>query len=186
MNRLNDFDVNADNLRVDVPENTILTIARMISGSDRDLIESIKAYLDDAETYLDNNKGFFEQREGVDLEDTELVSWIALIKELKLARYVYEFKWKEDLDKFLSTLKESEEVKMKDLPLIKEWFSPDETVVEWCEILDKKWESFGVCIAAIDLDCDSYILFPCDMVKFHNLNALSQITKHRIDLGKNM
>lgn len=185
----NVFDGNDDNLNVDAPENLVQTIARIISDDDVTVISNLKGYLKDTETYFENHKNSFKQRGFVDLEDgkdTELISWIALVDELKSARYIYEFEWKEELDNFLSTLGESEEVKRKKLLLNSEWFERDNTVVEWCEILDKKWEPAGVCMAAIDLAYDCYILFPCDMVKFHNLSALTKTIEHRIDLGKNM
>ena len=46
------------------------------------------------------------------------------------------------------------------LELSDKWFDEDESVPQWCNILDKKWLSEAAYVAGIDIDSDSYVIFP--------------------------
>lgn len=59
-------------------------------------------------------------------------------------------------------------------------------ITEWCDILDKKWEAEKVCVAAFDIDSDSYVIFPCLIEEFAELKKLAVQSGQRIDLVKNM
>lgn len=62
----------------------------------------------------------------------------------------------------------------------------DESVPQWCNILDKKWLSEDGYVAGIDIDSDSYVIFPSQRKTLKKLVLLGKQLNHRFDLAKNL
>ena len=59
-------------------------------------------------------------------------------------------------------------------------------MTEWCHVIDQKLADQHYCLASMDIDSDSYVIF---MIKTSYFNELVEITEaigYRIDLTKNM
>ena len=65
-------------------------------------------------------------------------------------------------------------------------FQQQDSIPQWCEILDKKWEKSGYVLAAFDIDSDSYVMFICQKNFLKKLKALAESLGFRIDLSMNM
>ena len=70
------------------------------------------------------------------------------------------------------------------LELNPDWLDEDEDISAWCGVLTEKWE--GVCAAAIDIDSDSYVLFPTAAAQLADLQRLAGEIGHRIDAAERM
>lgn len=92
-------------------------------------------------------------------EDAEEVRWLALVDILEVNGYVCERDWKDELEDFVYFIGNVKGVKSKELPIVSEWFSEDDAVADWCKVMDEKWKDKGVCVAAIDIESDSYVFF---------------------------
>ena len=66
------------------------------------------------------------------------------------------------------------------------WFDEDGDITVWCGVLAKKWETQGVRMAAVDIDSDSYVLFPALTAPFPALQTLAEEIGHRIDFVEKM
>ncbi len=119
-------------------------------------------------------------------DDEEEATWIALVDILEENGYVCERDWKDELEEFVYFLGNLKGIKTRELSVNKEWFLEDDDVGEWCKILGEKWKEKGVCVAAIDIDSDSYVLFPYEVEKMDGLCDLAEQLERRIDLAENM
>ena len=90
------------------------------------------------------------------------------------------------IEDFLYFVRELKGMRDAALPLEAEWFDKNADVSEWCAIIDGKWKSSGICLAGIDIESDSYILFPCRDDKLDKLKKLAKIVSCRIDYAKNL
>lgn len=63
-------------------------------------------------------------------------------------------------------------IKDNHLPLDEDWFDEDAEITDWCGVIDGKRASQNMCVAAIDIESDSYVLFLC------NINVLHKILQY--------
>ena len=166
----------------------IETIAGIISNNDSEVLKRVKMCLEDTEAYFEEYADAFEER-GIDEFDEDAIGeiqWLAMVDILEANQYVCERDWEDELEDFLHFVGELKGVKAKKLPLEQEWVNEDEAVSAWCATIDAKWMSSGMCLAAIDIDSDSYVLFPCENDKCKELGILAEAASYRIDCAKNM
>ena len=166
-----------------------VAIAAAISADDKAVIARMKDCVSNTKAYVQKNEERFEERgfEIEDLEDEEEeIRWLALVDILEENEYVCERDWKDELEDFVYFVGNLKSVKARALPLEKEWFDEEGNVVDWCKVLDEKWKDLGCCVAAIDIDSDSYVLFAYDVDKVDKLCELAEELDRTIDWAKNM
>ena len=74
----------------------------------------------------------------------------------------------------------------KNLQMEDDWFDEEDTITNWCSILDRRWEIEGFCVGGIDIDSDSYVLFICEVETLKELTKWSNRIDQRIDHAKNL
>ena len=58
-------------------------------------------------------------------------------------------------------------------------FIEDDNIIGWCKYLDNKWADENVCIGMININSDSYIIFPIDCDVLEELEDLADsIDRH--------
>ena len=87
----------------------------------------------------------------------------------------------EDFSYFMKSLAEKKNLQMED-----DWFDEEDTITNWCSMLDRKWETEGFCVGGIDIDSDSYVLFICEVETLKELTKWSNRIDQRIDHAKNL
>ena len=75
-------------------------------------------------------------------------------------------------------------VKKYKLPLQDEWLKEDGDIPLWAQTLGQEGGARGFCLAAMDIDSDSYVLFPCQVRDLSSLITLSQKVNQRFDYAK--
>ena len=60
------------------------------------------------------------------------------------------------------------------LKLDPDWLDEDGDISEWCGVLTEQWSAQGVRMAAIDIDSDSYVLFPASAGQLAALQTLAE------------
>ena len=168
-------------------EVAIQTITAIISGNDSSVLEKVKDCLRDTESYFKEYANVFLERGIEKFDDLPLreLQRIAVVDILAENLYVCERDWKDEIDDFLYSVGELKGTKEQALPLKTEWFDSDGDISEWSAIIDGKWKSFGMCLAGIDIESDSYVLFPCKIDKLNELETLAKVVSYRIDYAKN-
>lgn len=182
-------DNNKSNQNVNISRDmSIKTIVSIISENDDKVLKRITDCLTDCETYFKNNADAFSERGILHFDKTLLskIQWLAMVDALEEGQYVCEQDWETESDDFVYFVKELKKIKETDLPLNIEWFDEDEDISTWCTIIDEKWKPFGMCMAGIDIESDSYVMFPCKDDKINKLKELAEQLSYRIDYAKNL
>lgn len=156
-------------IRMNTVENHLIyKIASLISDNDSDVIDELRQCIMDTSNYYSNHLAQYDERGMVydDGEEEEItdIQWIGMVDILIKNKYACECDWKADLtDEFLFNMEQIKGIKSNNLQLKEEWFDEGESITEWCEVIDEKWRTQNMCVAAIDIDSDSYVMFPCNM-----------------------
>lgn len=162
---------------------TYLEIAQLLT-SNQEILESLKVCFETPQTYFQEHADRYDER-CIDAEDDEAtLQWIGLADELLESGSFVELDWNTEREDFLYELESL--VKKYKLPLQEEWLKEDGDIPLWAQNLDQEWESRGFCLAAMDIDSDSYVLFPCQIKDLSSLITLSQKVNQRFDYAKNM
>lgn len=168
----------------------LLEIGMYISQEDEAVIKAMEQCLSDMDAYFAEHVEDFEDRgfEEEDLKeaDQQELQWIALADSLINHVYCCELDWKCDKEEFLDCVNELQGMEIYDLTLEDDWLDEDADVTEWCAVLDEKWQEKGVCMAALDIDSDSYVIFPMLESDFDKLIELAEQAGGRIALAKEM
>ena len=72
------------------------------------------------------------------------------------------------------------------LELDESWFDEDEDIPAWCTVLTEKWRSQEVRVAAININTDSYVLFPTTYAHLDELQKLAGKIGQCIDCVEQM
>ncbi len=168
-------------------EVAIQAITAIISENDSSVLEKVKGCLRDTKSYFKEYTDTFSERGIEKFDDLPLreLQRIAVVDILAENLYVCERDWKDELDDFLYFVGELKGTKEHTLPLKPKWFDRNGDISEWSAIIDDEWKSFGMCLAGIDIESDSYVLFPCKIDKWNELEALAKAVSYRIDYAKN-
>ena len=98
-------------------------------------------------------------------QDKEILELLSQYKEyvdsLIELDYAIEVEWKDNATIVANELAECKAVKRDSSLLNKGWFSPEESIMDGCRTLNKKWRNKGMCLAIMDIGSDSYVMFPC-------------------------
>ena len=162
----------------------MLEIAAIISNGDEAVLQEVAACTSDPAGYFAAHQERYEER-GVDApDDLGLVQWLGLVDILEEHGWVCERDWKDELEDFSYFVQNLHGFQQLGLELDPDWLDEDEDISAWCGVLTEKWE--GVCVAAIDIDSDSYVLFPTSTAQLADLQRLAGEIGHRIDAAERM
>ena len=165
---------------------TILEIARIISDGDQEVMGEAAECVSDPKRYFEVHIDRYEERGIEDSDDLELIQWLGLVDILESRGWVCERDWKDELGDFLHFMGKLTGMAANRLSLEREWFDEDGDIQQWCRILDGKWSAREICTAALDLESDCYVLFPCKKSDLEELRHLAGSIHRRIDLAARM
>ena len=168
-----------------VPLGSPLTeIAQIISGGDEAVLQEVAACAQDPKGWFESHQERYGERSVDSSDDPDLVQWLGLVDILEAHSWVCERDWKDELEDFLYFLQQLKGCQALQLTLDPDWFDEDDDISTWCGILSENWE--GVCVAAIDIDSDSYVLFPVAFPQLAQLQKLAEEIGHRIVAAERM
>ncbi len=147
-------------------------------------LSRLESCLKDPQEYFRANSDRYEDRgfEGDEADDK--IVWIGIADEMIVTGAAIELDWKEERDEFAQQMKALSDRHHLELKI--EWLKEEGDIPTWCSILDEKWLQQGFCVASMDIDSDSYILFVCMRETLEKVAALGKEVHHRFDLAKNM
>ena len=185
----------------------LLKIAQLISNNDSDVIIEVEECIDDIQKYVATHLEEYEDR-SMTLEDDseEDLQWLGMVNCLIRNNYVYETDDNVQITEFGWELKNlcgfkeyglSLDSKLLDVDYgvdrydineddedvfdydEEEDFIEDDNIIGWCKYLDNKWADENVCIGMININSDSYIIFPIDCDVLEELEDLADsIDRH--------
>lgn len=169
-------------------EHPIYQIAQEISHNDEEILKDMSACVLETKKYFKKHQDRYEERGMEDFDDYEEseVQWIGMVDVLFEANFVCECDYKEELEEFLCQLGELKGVGAKKLPLEEDWFDEEGDISTWCAIIDEKWAEYQMCVGGIDIDSDSYVIFPCALDSLAKLQKYAEQSGYSIDYARNL
>ena len=158
-------------------------LAKTISD-DKDFLQNMDRCFCHPREYFKDNADRYEERGITNRDAIDTFVWIALTDELLESGAAIELDWKEEEEEFLSSIEGL--ANENDLVVDDVLLDDEGDIPTWCKELDNKWMKDGYCIAGIDIDSDSYVLFVCKTDKLKRLTELAKSINHRIDFAQNM
>ena len=153
-------------------------------SDDKDFLQNMDRCFCHPREYFKDNADRYEERGITNRDAIDTFVWIALTDELLESGAAIELDWKEEKEEFLSSI---EGLANENNLVVDDVLLDDEgDIPTWCKELDNKWMKDGYCIAGIDIDSDSYVLFVCKTDKLKRLTELAKSINHRIDFAQNM
>lgn len=169
---------------------SLLKITNCITKQDAEVEKEVKKCMESFDAYYEAHIEGFEERgiEEEELEDyeEEELQWLALADLLVSRAYCCELDWKCYLEDFCECISQLQGVEEYNLTIEQEWFDEEGDVTDWCTVLEEKWKDQGMCIGALDLDSDCYVLFPVPSDELEQLIQWAEEIGQRIDHGENM
>ena len=164
----------------------LLEIVRIVCSNNPEILDSARKCIKNTEKYYQSHLEDYEAR-GMSLKNPPAsLQWMGCIDLLIHHQFACECDWCEELSGFLSAVSDLKTVKRHSLEIEESWFQQQDSIPQWCEILDKKWEKSGYVLAAFDIDSDSYVMFLCQKNFLKKLKDLAESLGFRIDLSMNM
>lgn len=167
------------------PENSpqaLLEIASIISNQDPDVLEEVRLCLKDTMQYAEMNCERYAQRYiELDLVEPELLRWIGLVDCLEYNGYVCERDWKDEKPDFVHFLKSCRGMARLGLTLDENWLDESTDISDWIHVINQHWATQACCVSVIDIDSDSYVLFPCTTAERAQLKELAAQLEQRIE-----
>ncbi len=163
---------------------TVAEIARIISSGDETVLRDITACTENPASWFTAHQDRYRERSVLSPNDPEAIQWLGLVDILEEHGWVCERDWKDELEDFSYFLQNLHGFQKLGLELDPDWLDEDEDISAWCGALTEQWE--GVCVAAIDIDSDSYVLFPTSTAQLADLQRLAGEIGHRIDAAERM
>lgn len=152
--------------------------------NDEALIAELKSCAENPKKYFSENAERYEERWFEGNESDDKIIWIGIADAMISAGEAVELDWKAELEEFLWNVRELSD--KHSLELRDEWFEENDDIPKWCKLLDDRWRERDFCIAAMDIDSDSYVMFVCRTDMQASLAAFSKELGHRFDFAKNM
>lgn len=164
----------------------LLEIIRIVSSNNPEIMELSRKCIKNTGKYYQGHLEDYASR-GIALKDSPaFLQWIGCVDLLIHYQFACECDWTEELTDFLSAVSDLKIVKRHSLEIEESWFNPQESIPQWCEILDKKWEKHGYVLAAFDINSDSYVMFLSQKNSLKKLKNLAESMGFHIDLSMNM
>lgn len=159
----------------------LIEIARIISDGDEDVLKEVTCCANTPDAWFSEHQEHYDDR-GISFEDgLAVVQWIGMVDILEDHNYVCERDWKDEKEDFLYFFSNLKGTKRLELELDPDWLDESGDIEQWCGVLDEKWADRQCCAAAIGIDSDSYVLFPCAMEQLERLGELAAVTDYRIE-----
>lgn len=156
-------------------QNSILHISKIISHNDSTVINEISNLMNNKDIYIKKSEREIDENCSVNT-----LFWLIMVDTLKKYNYICERDWKDEFEDFIYFLSN---LKNFDIDINYDIFNKDESIIEWCKIIDSKYEP--KCIGCIDIDSDSYVLFVSNNDEINELKQLSAEISKKIDYAKN-
>lgn len=179
-------------------------IVRTISGNDLSAVQEAQECVEQTMSWYQNHQDAYGER-GLDEECMEdgygprwmddegrmnNLRWIGIVDILIAHKYATErdhSDLKEDYVGMLTSLENFQKLLPDfDKSLLDGVLDEKGWIVPWFEQTDAVLSSQGCVVAALDIESDSYVIFPCRTEDLEKLAALAAATGNRIDYARNM
>ena len=165
-------------------DSKILKIAEILSNNCLEILVELSKCIENTEQYYKENRTkykIFQNIGGIITEeDYNCIQWIVLVESLVKQTIAAAFDWKCEFEDFSYFIKKASDKQRQKNPFCKTWFQEDDSIEEWCVLLNDKWKSKGLCLAQLEMESDTYIILPL------LFDDYKQVKKLACDIGQNI
>lgn len=167
-------------------DETFLKVVEIISNNDEAAVKQAKQCVTDIEHYFSEHIEAYEERGIEKIEDEEDTKWIGITDLLIDHSFACEVDYSAELEDFLFALNETKQMADVEFVLDEDGLDEEGEVTQWCHIIDQKLADQHYCLASMDIDSDSYIIFMIKTSQFEELVEMTEAVGYRIDVTTNM
>lgn len=151
-----------------------LQFAQIISSNDNAVLAQVRDLFEHTAVFLATHQERYDER-GIDTEQIskEKLYWISFADILIAHNYAADFDWKcelEDFEYFLKNLQKFKSYPTIDFPDL----DTNESIDLWIEQINTYWEHQPITLMLLDIDSDSYVVFPINKEYISFLKTKSQ------------
>lgn len=158
-NKGNPFRFHRPSVSADQIEAVIKT-AGLIACGDKEVIYAVRDMVISPMEYFAVHREEYLERGIDDWSNLEVVVWFGMVDILLRHHYATERDYKDEKEDFVYFLASLNNVKQNGLTVNPDILDEDESITWWCAAIDGEWEAAGYCMGCIDINSDSYVLFP--------------------------
>lgn len=158
-------------------------IAKLLPDGDA-LFAKVERCIDAPKQYLIDNMERFREREMDENERNCDIIWAAIANEMLDNGNVVEVDWEVTKQEFCLKMKGLAD--KYHLTLNEDWLNEDDEIDTWCDILNKQWADWGLCVAKFTIVCGNfgYLYFIYERQDVEKLSDLCMEVNQCIDVAK--
>ena len=159
------------------------TIAKLLPDGDA-LFAKVERCIDAPKQYLIDNMERFREREMDENERNCDIIWAAIANEMLDNGNAVEVDWEVTKQEFCLKMKGLAD--KYHLTLNEDWLNEDDEIDTWCDILNKQWADWGLCVAKFTIVCGNfgYLYFIYERQDVEKLSDLCMEVNQCIDVAK--
>ena len=159
------------------------TIAKLLPDGDA-LFAKVERCIDAPKQYLIDNMERFREREMDENERNCDIIWATIANEMLDNGNAVEVDWEVTKQEFCLKMKGLAD--KYHLTLNEDWLNEDDEIDTWCDILNKQWADWGLCVAKFTIVCGNfgYLYFIYERQDVEKLSDLCMEVNQCIDVAK--
>lgn len=158
-------------------------IAKLLPDGDA-LFAKVERCIDAPKQYLIDNMERFREREMDENERNCDIIWATIANEMLDNGNAVEVDWEVTKQEFCLKMKGLAD--KYHLTLNEDWLNEDDEIDTWCDILNKQWADWGLCVAKFTIVCGNfgYLYFVYERQDVEKLSDLCMEVNQCIDVAK--
>lgn len=158
-------------------------IAKLLPDGDA-LFAKVERCIDAPKQYLIDNMERFREREMDENERNCDIIWATIANEMLDNGNAVEMDWEVTKQEFCLKMKGLAD--KYHLTLNEDWLNEDDEIDTWCDILNKQWADWGLCVAKFTIVCGNfgYLYFIYERQDVEKLSDLCMEVNQCIDVAK--
>ena len=158
-------------------------IAKLLPDGDA-LFAKVERCIDAPKQYLIDNMERFREREMDENERNCDIIWATIANEMLDNGNAVEVDWEVTKQDFCLKMKGLAD--KYHLTLNEDWLNEDDEIDTWCDILNKQWADWGLCVAKFTIVCGNfgYLYFVYERQDVEKLSDLCMEVNQCIDVAK--
>ena len=156
-------------------------IFSIIADHHESIVEEVAYCIENPRIFAKKNDELFDAR-GVNSQTAAefKIKWLGCVEIMLRHGCAVEFDHNVDFDTFYERFGELDVVKSRGVLPSDDDIYLDYGINNWFAAIDRCWMKSGLCVGAVDIDSDSYVVFVCTAEQLDQLGRLAEKVARRI------
>ena len=157
-------------------------ISDIIAPGDATVQKLVEEVVADPAGVFRSGRYHLEER-GMEEDFEDEIRWLGMVEILLEHGYACELDYKEPPDEFVSAVTRLKGIGQHGLTIDETKLEDGKYISDWCFVIDRQWEEKDCCMGCIDIESDSYVLFPCTNAELETLIEIAADMDRVINYG---